>query len=139
MSRNLYTEHKYSPAWLSEETTAKANSLKANKGIADALPFFLSVIAGRLAKDKRRYLDYGPYWWALKGALKRGGHDYGDAADDIVAREYAGANDMEIVVAADSFRTDYLTSNIVGTNQFILNSETGDWYTLFDADMEEPQ
>ena len=37
---------------------------------------------------------------------------------------------------ADEFRTMYLKSNIVYANQFMLDAGSGEFWTLYDSDME---
>lgn len=132
-----YTAYRLDPDWLREETQAKRSALKQNRGLSNLLGFGLSVVAQRLRADPLRYRDYGPYWWALKEALNRGGYVMGSEDGDAeIAALYCGADDTETLVAAEAFREDYLDTFFVGTNRFVLDPESGEWWTLFDEEME---
>lgn len=131
-----FTELKFDSATLKALTAQKQAALKANKGFSDLLGYGLGVVSRRLAKDPMRYRDYGPWWWSLKGVLNANGYSYGDDFDSVVAAEYCGATDLETMVAADQFRTEWLQSAQVGTSNFRLNTEGPD-YILMDKDMEE--
>lgn len=130
-----FTELKFDPALIAGLVDSKKASLKANKGVSDLLGFGLAVISRRLTKDPLRYRDYGPYHWALKAVLNANGYNYGEESDSIVAAQYCGKNDLETMVMADQFRTEWLESTQVGTVNFRL-SEEGEDYILHDADME---
>lgn len=129
-----FTEYKFDPAKIGGLVAQKQAALKANKGLSDLLGFGLGVVARRLAKSPERYLDYGPYWWALKAVLNANGYSYGAESDSVVAAEYRGETDLETMVLADQFRTEFLESGQVGTCNFRLSEEGGD-YTLYDVDM----
>lgn len=130
-----FTEMKFDMVAIEGLVTAKRASLKANKGVSDLLGYGLSVISRRLAKDPLRYRDYGPYWPALKVVLNANGYNYGEESDSVVAVAYCGRTELETMVMADEFRTEWLEIAQVGTSNFRL-SEEGDDYVLFDADME---
>ena len=132
----MFTEYRFAPEFLAAKVAERAAALKANRGMSDLLGFGLGVVRDRLAKDPRRYLDYGPYWWALKEALNARGADLGEQSDPLVAKVYRGATETETMIAADEFRTDYLRTQAVGTNRFVLDGSTGEWWTLVDEDME---
>ena len=91
-----------------------------------------------MQKDPRRYRDYGPYWWALKDALKTGGYELGDQSDPLIQRAYQGETAEETLIMADEFRTAYLKANMIYTNQFLLDAASPDFWVLYDADMEFP-
>lgn len=131
-----FTELKFDPAKIDALVAEKKASFKANKGLSDLLGYGLGVVSRRLAKDPLRYRDYGPWWWALKGALNAGGYSYGEESDSVVAAEYTGRSGVETMVLADQFRTEWLESAQVGTSNFRL-SEEGEDYILHDADMEQ--
>lgn len=133
------TEHKFDPEQISALVTQRAANLKDNRGFSDLLGFGLGVIVGRLAKDRRRYRDYGPYWPALKLVLKERGHDFGPSGDPMIAAEYRGRTSVETMIMADEFRTEYLATQFLYSNQFLLDPDTGAFWTLWDDDMEQPQ
>ena len=130
-----FTELKFDPARIDALVAEKQAAIKANRGFSDLLGFGLGVVSRRLAKDPSRYLDYGPWWHSLKSVLNANGYNYGEDSDSVVAAEYRGRSDVETLVLADQFRTEWLQSAQVGTVNFRL-SEEGDDYILFDADME---
>lgn len=132
----LFTEYKFSPEYIAQVVQERKAGLKANKGLSDLLGFGLSVVVQRLAKAPHRYVDYGPYWWALKEVMRKNGYQTGEQSDPLVANEYRGVDDLSTVIAADEFRSQQLAAQMVGGNQFVLVANDPDWYVLFDADME---
>lgn len=130
-----FTELKFDPTKIDDLVAGKKAALKASKGFSDLLGYGLGVVSRRLDKDALRYQDYGPWWWALKGVLNANGYSYGEDFDSVVAAEYKGRSDVETMVLADQFRTEFLESTQVGTTNFRL-SEEGDDYILHDEDME---
>jgi hypothetical protein len=133
-----YTEYKFDKDAIKALVAERAAGLRANRGFSNLLGFGLGVVAERLQKDPRRYRDYGPYWWALKDALKTGGYELGDQSDPLIHRAYQGETAEETLIMADEFRTAYQASNIIYTNQIMLDADSPDYYTLFDKDMEFP-
>jgi hypothetical protein len=130
------TEYQYAPEWLASELAQKKINLLANLGLSDIVSFGLKNINNRINKDRRRYLDYGPYWWAIKEALNTAGYSYGDESDKIVRTQYQGKSIGETLIAAEAFRNDYLATQFIYTNKFILDLSTSAWYLLADSDME---
>lgn len=131
-----FTEYLFDKELIKEAARERAAALKANKGFSDFPGFALGVFERRLAKDPLRYRDYGPYWPALKDALNQSGRAYGQADDPLIRQAYSGETLAETLVMADEFRTLYLATQAVGTNQFALNADSGDIWTLYDPDME---
>ena len=131
-----FTEYLFDKELIEEAVRERAAALKANKGFSDFAGFALGVIERRLAKDPLRYRDYGPYWPALKDVLRQSGRDYGAGDDPLVRDFYRGDTTEQTIVMADEFRTLYLATQAVGTNQFVLDGEAGEAWELFDADME---
>lgn len=132
----LFTEHKFSPDYIAGLVIERSENLKKNTGESDLLGFGLKVIYQRLSKSPLRYLDYGPYWWALKDLLRDNGYYVGDQTDPLVSREYRGADALGTLISADEFRTDYLATQMIGANKYILKRYEPEWYVLFDADFE---
>ncbi|WP_445157660.1 hypothetical protein [Halomonas sp. E14] len=131
-----FTEHLFDKDDIKALARQRAAALKENRGFSDFPGFALGVIERRLAKDPLRYRDYGPYWWAVKALLIDSGRDLGERDDPMVRAAYQGDSREETIVMADEFRTLYLATQAVGTNQFLLDGESGDFYTLEDEDME---
>jgi hypothetical protein len=131
-----FTDYKYDKKWLADELAQKKVNLKANTGLSDLEGFALNNIKKRLNADARRYRDYGPYWWAVKSALNAYGYALGEQSDPLVLEEYQGESLGETLIAAEHFRDEYLASQMKYTNQFVLDSNSVEWYELFDQDME---
>ena len=93
------------------------------------------VIGERLRKHPECYVEFGPYWWAVKAALNAAGYNLGDRGDPLVAAEYRGATATETLVLAEAFKDVYRASYIAGTSTFDLTDE-GDGYELADEDMQ---
>lgn len=133
-----FTQYLYKPEYLTARVDEVTQNLKINRGMSDMAGFALGIIASRLAKDPRRYLDYGPYWWALKDLLIAAGYDLGSASDSMIKKTYIGATPQQTIVAADEFRNDYLKSQFIYSNKHMLDDANPEWmYVLFDADMEQ--
>lgn len=131
-----YTEYKFDKDAIKALVAERAAGLRANRGFSNLLGFGLGVVAERLQKDPRRYRDYGPWWPALKDVLNRNGYTLGDQSDPLIARAYRFDDDVETLIAADEFRTAYLQTFIIYSNQFLLDAASPDFWVLYDADME---
>ncbi|MFA5920114.1 MAG: hypothetical protein WC856_02335 [Methylococcaceae bacterium] len=132
-----YTEYKYDPEWVAQEVATKRASIKANLGeSADLLKNGLLVIARRLTKDAARYRDYGPYWFAIKALLRTHGCNLGSNDDVLLRDAYHGRTPVETLVMAEAFRDEYLATNLIYSNQFILDAESGEFVEIIDGDME---
>ena len=97
--------------------------------------YAVRVIGERMRRHPDYYVEFGPYWWAVKAVLNAAGNDMGDAGDPIVIAEYRGASDIETLVAAEAFKDYYRATFIVGTAAFDL-ADDGNQYELADADMQ---
>ncbi len=133
-----FTEYKFDKEMLKALVAERAANLRANRGFSNLLAFGLGVVADRLRVDPPRYRDYGPWWISLKDVMNRNGYHLGDQSDPLIAKEYRGETDVETLIAADEFRAMYLKSNIVYANQFMLDAGSGEFWTLYDSDMETP-
>ena len=131
-----FTEYKFDKEMLKALVAERAANLRANRGFSNLLAFGLGFVAERLSKDARRYRDYGPYGPALKEVMNANGYNLGSQSDPLVSRSYRGETDEETLIMADEFRTAYLKSNIVYANQFMLDAGSGEFWTLYDSDME---
>ena len=67
------------------------------------------------------------------------GYGLGSQSDPLIAKEYKGDTDAETLIAADEFRTEYLRTQMIYTNKFMLDGESGEFWTLYDQDMESVQ
>jgi len=136
------TNYVFNPAYIEEVYSKYQEKLKAQgKTLLQVSP---PIIAARLRKNPKVYLEYGVYWWALKHLLNEQGFNFGSETDSILAARYCvfdakGDMDKErTIVAADEFATEYRATFFVGHCQFDLSGD-GDEdyrYSLFDEDME---
>lgn len=92
------------------------------------------VIAQRLQQHPARYIEFGPYWWALKQVLIDAGHDMGEQGAPLVAAAYRGTSAIETIVMAEAFKELYRARWFVGTQAFELAE--GELYELTDPDMQ---
>ena len=134
-----FTEYKFDKEMLKALIAERSANLRANRGFSNLLRFGLGVVADRLRVDPLRYRDYGPYWPALKQIMNSAGYNLGDQADPLIAKDYRGESDVETLIAADEFRTEYLRTQMIYTNKFMLDGESGEFWTLYDQDMESVQ
>ena len=98
-------------------------------------PMSIRFIRERLESDPRRYLSYGPYWWAIKKVLVDNGVPLGKVDDEEVRLAYTGTTDEETIVMAEEFRSDCLDNMMLYTDRFMLDKESGRWWRLRDPDM----
>ena len=131
-----FTEYKFDKEMLKALVAERAANLRANRGFSNLLRFGLGVVADRLRVDVLRYRDYGPYWFALKAIMNDAGYNFGNQSDPLITKEYKGDTDVETLIAADEFRTEYLRTQMIYTNKFMLDGESGGLWTLYDQDME---
>ncbi len=92
------------------------------------------VIGARLDRDPLGYVEFGPYWWAVKDALARHGHPFGTHCDVMVRQAYSGVDDASTFVAGEMFKDIYRGRYFVGANRFDLEGQGID-YVLEDPDM----
>ena len=133
-----FTEYKFDKEMLKALVAERAANLRANRGFSNLLRFGLGVVADRLRVDPLRYRDYGPWWPALKQIMNAAGYTLGSQTDPLIAKEYKGDTDAETLIAADEFRTEYLRTQMIYANKFMLDGESGEFWTLYDSDMEHP-
>jgi hypothetical protein len=93
------------------------------------------VIGQRMLKRPRDYVEFGPYWWAVKATLNEAGYAFGDAGDSMVASAYCGDTPVRTLVAGELFKDYYRATFLVGTTQFELEGN-GEFYELADPDMQ---
>lgn len=94
----------------------------------------LRVIGERMRAKPAQYLEFGPYWWAVKAALADAGYIFGDHGDPMLAADYAGTSPAQTLVAAEMFKDHYRTTYAVGHSTFDLGD--GEDYALEDPDMQ---
>lgn len=133
----MFTQYKFSPAQVSEAALAMARACAQAKPGVNPAQFAADVIAKRLRARPETYLQYGPYWWAVKAALFNLGEEFGPADDAGIRVEYgARLPAYGAMVAGEQFREHYLATFLAGTSQFWLDEDGEESYVLFDPDME---
>lgn len=132
----MFDQYIFSPDFIKNRLETTRGNLKKNKGLeGDAADsFVINVIAKRLLQKPGSYIDYGPYWWALKKVLADHGHDFGDEGHPTIEAVYRGQSAVETAIMADEFRTEKARSMFFGERTFVLGE--GETMTLFDSDME---
>lgn len=133
----MFTQYQLSPVQLSEAALAAARTLATIHPGAAPGDFAASNMAQRLRDKPATYLQFGPYWWAVKQALRAHGFDFGPADDDLVRQAYGGGLPAyTAMVAGEQFREHYNATFLQGASQFWLDDQAEESYVLFDQDME---
>lgn len=89
----------------------------------------------RLEQRRSRYLQYGPYWFALKAVLAKYGYvQGGDHTDEKLVKEYSEVSDLLTMCAADLYKEFYIATYFDGTREW--EDKQGNMHTLIDPDME---
>ncbi len=136
------TEYRFDPAFLSRRRVAHARKAKSRG--TTLLAMLREAVVRKLARDARSYVEFGPYWWAVKRAM-RPYHDYGHTDDAVLRAVYAGFDrrgefDAErSLVAGWAFVELYAGTFPAGTRWFALDGQAGERdapYGLFDPDVE---
>lgn len=122
----------------SREQVLQATEALANESeLHDPTSYAAQVIAHRLRNFPDSYLEFGPYWWSVKAALRAQGQEFGSADDDQIRAAYgAGLEPLEALVAGEMFKDYYRRHFFVGTAQFWLDDGAEESYVLFDSNME---
>jgi len=133
-----YTEFKFDPVEIQDLANKTRNEyLSYDWGTGESPEVFgVRMMAENLEKNPRRYLAFGPYWWALKELLIRHGRALGETMDYEIAREYRGGTDYQTLVIAEQFSEFYHANYFVGANSWHLDPDAVDDYILYDPDYE---
>jgi hypothetical protein len=132
----MFTQYKINPVQISLAAVQAAASAKAAMPGTDPAAFAAKLIADRLAARPGAYLEFGPYWWAVKLALFKLGCDLGPEGDAVILAEYGGMlPPYSALVAGEQFRDLYRSTWLVGNRKFVLTDDAPD-FILVDVDME---
>lgn len=105
--------------------------------LAEPPVYAARVIAQRLRNHPTAYLEFGPYWWAVKAALRWQGEEFGAADDEAIRAAYGGAlSPLKAFAAGELFKDFYRRNWLAGNAQFWLDDGAEESYVLFDGDME---
>lgn len=133
----MFTQLKLDPARIATWHEGAVAQLAANLPSADFPGHAAMVVATRLRNYPESYLEFGPYWWAVKAALRALGLEFGAADDPVVLAAYGGdLGPAQAIVAGELFKDHYRSTYLVGAAQFWLDDGGEESYVLFDADME---
>lgn len=94
----------------------------------------VAVIARRMQAKPGQYLEFGPYWWAVKAVLADAGHDVGDSGEPVLAARFGDPEPVNVLVAAELFKDHYRATFFEGHNSFDIGD--GEDYMLDDPDMQ---
>lgn len=131
----MFTSFMQDPAELAGRVAA-VRAGYAESGRAEAFEVHaVRVIAERLRRHPQRYVEFGPWWWAVKLVLLEAGEVLGQAGDAAVAAAYRGPDAVSTLVAAEAFKDFYRATYIQGTRTFYLTDDD-EPYQLDDPDME---
>jgi hypothetical protein len=75
---------------IEEEASRIDAALNDKSQLTEPAAFASKVIAKRLREHPTAYLEFGPYWWAVKEALRAQGEDFGAADDEQIRLAYGG-------------------------------------------------
>lgn len=88
------------------------------------------------------YLEFGPYWWAVKRILNSNGYNLGATDNPFMASRFTVQDDdaqtLTLIAAwraADEIRDTYFH----GSRDVPLDDEGEEVFSLFDPDMESPK
>lgn len=133
----MFTQYKLTTTEVSAAAVQAAQVLRKERPGEEPGPFAAGIIGRRLLARPLAYLEFGPYWWAVKRALLQLGFDFGPQAEPGLIFDYGEElPPYSALVAGEIFRSTYLASFLVGTNEFTLDDEGAQVYVLSDADME---
>lgn len=137
-----FSEYKFSTAKLTKKLAAtKAQYAKSRKPMP-WVDYVAGYVYQRMQREPHRYVEYGPYWWAVKAALAATDRYLGPETDAIVLAEYGpreadGSLSVELsLLAGELFKAMYADTFLIGTRDFALKDDGSSW-TLVDGDMED--
>lgn len=134
-----FTQYLPDPARLDErEATLRANFArnKAAGKVTGTLEARALMVVRSIVATPGRYVEFGPYWWAVKEYLNDIGQELGDTTDELVKATYRGPTDLQTLIAATDFAEFYRGTYFAGTRVFDLGDDSAGAYELADEDMD---
>lgn len=134
----MFTHYKIDTAQINAELAAAAARFEEIAPGGDFPAHAALVIATRLRERPHVYLEFGPYWWAVKDTLRAQGFEFGPADDEVVRPHYSPLLEERgaTLVAGELFKDYYRRTFLTGSAQFWLDGGEEESYVLFDPDME---
>lgn len=114
-----YNRYIYSDATLKAKAANNKAGLLKNKKRSDIVAYGTELVLSHKYEPKS-YLEYGPYWWAMKKVINARGGNLGDTMDEEIATVYKGSSDEETFTAAFMFMEYYLDFLFNGCRSFQL-------------------
>lgn len=103
-----------------------------------------AVVYGYVKRRPDAFLSLGLYWWAVKDILQKRGFELAGVIESpalvdlyTVKNPDGTVHPQATMMAAFLFRDWYFENYMVGNRDFMINDDTGDMYTLADADFEQ--
>lgn len=132
----MFNQFKLDPEAVKARADECIAALAAAYPGGDPTEFAADVLGGQLRAVPASYIAMGPYWWAVKAALRTHMVDFGPSDDPVIRGEYgAGLGAHQAMVAGVMFRDFYRQTYLAGTRLFTLDLDDSP-YVLFDPDME---
>lgn len=133
----MFNQLKIPAEAIASEAARIGAALSSMSKLTDPPQYAARVIAQRLRSHPDAYLEFGPYWWAVKATLRAQGEDFGAADDAGIRAAYGGELPaLECLAAGEMFKEHYRRTWLAGNAQFWLDDGAEESYVLFDADME---
>ncbi|WP_370846660.1 hypothetical protein [Parasutterella sp.] len=130
-----YNRYIYSDATLKAKAANNKAGLLKNKKRSDIVAYGTELVLSQIKYEPKSYLEYGPYWWAMKKVINARGGNLGDTMDEEIAIVYKGSSDEETFTAAFMFMEYYLDFLFNGCRSFQLEDGAEEWI-LRDPDIE---
>lgn len=93
----------------------------------------VSVLRKRLLDNPLSYIEYGPYWPALKRVLHSHGVIGPNIPDEWLIKTYGGKTDAETIVMAEAFRDFNMATYFKGQSTWRLNPDARwEWHACDD-------
>ena len=132
-----YTEFQFDREAIKRTVKERKETLLKNTGIRDFKGYAVRMMTELLESDPRRYRDFGPYWPAVKEALREcGAAVKGGPVFPEVAKAYRGDTHEETFVMAEQFSRFYLQTHFLYANNFLLDAEDDEEWFCYDPDYE---
>lgn len=73
-----YNRYIYSDATLKAKAANNKAGLLKNKKRSDIVAYGTELVLSQIKYEPKSYLEYGPYWWAMKKVINARGGNLGD-------------------------------------------------------------
>jgi hypothetical protein len=102
----------------------------------ELLAVFANACFGRINMMPLTYLEFGPYWWAVKAILRDMGYKVGLSTDPLQEKLYT-LNTPLMTLFAGYNVADFNRENFMyGTRSFMTDDQGDQYVSIYDPDME---